>query len=320
MFPDLMIDNQQLAFVFPGQGSQSVGMSTVLAGQFPIVKKLYAEASEVLGYDLWQLVHTGPESELNVTAKTQPALLTASVAVWKVWEERGGPIPALMAGHSLGEYSAMVCSGILAFNAAISLVADRGAFMQAAVPEGVGSMAAILGLTSEQVINVCKQAAQGQVVSAANFNSEGQIVIAGHKEAVNRAIEIAAGAGAKRTIVLSVSVPSHCALMQEAAGKFASRMESISLSGGRVPVIHNVDVSIRSEASAIKQALAEQLYQPVRWLETVELMSQKGITKIVECGPGKVLCGLIKRINRQTDTYPVFDQESLEKALSVMNG
>lgn len=312
--------DQKLAFVFPGQGSQSVGMSTVLAEHYPIVKELYAEASAVLGYDLWRLVHSGPESELNITSKTQPALLTASVAAWKVWEERGGPLPILMAGHSLGEYSALVCSGMLAFDAAIALVADRGAYMQAAVPAGVGSMAAILGLTDEQVIEVCNQAAQGQVVSAANFNSAGQIVIAGHKAAVNRAVEIAAGAGAKRSVVLSVSVPSHCALMQEAAGKFTSRMESISLSAGRIPVIHNVDVSIRPEGSAIKQALAGQLYQPVRWVETIELMSKKGITRIVECGPGKVLCGLIKRINRQIETYPVFDRESLDKALFIMNG
>ncbi|OGT67252.1 MAG: [acyl-carrier-protein] S-malonyltransferase [Gammaproteobacteria bacterium RIFCSPLOWO2_01_FULL_47_190] len=314
-----MTDNK-LAFVFPGQGSQSVGMSTALAEHYPIVKKLYAEASGVLGYDLWQLVHSGPESELNITSKTQPALLTAGVAVWKIWAERHGPLPALMAGHSLGEYSALVCSGMLAFDAAIALVADRGAYMQAAVPEGVGSMAAILGLTGEQIIKICIQAAQGQVVSAANFNSAGQIVIAGHKEAVNRAVEMAAGAGAKRSVVLAVSVPAHCALMQEAASKFASRMESISLNAGRIPVIHNVDVSIKSEISAIKQALAGQLYQPVRWVETIELMSRKGVTKIVECGPGKVLCGLIKRIDRQIETYPVFDRESLDKALSAMNG
>ena len=315
-----MPDNQQLAFVFPGQGSQSVGMSTGLAEHYPLVKELYAEASDVLGYDLWRLVHSGPESELNITSKTQPALLTASVAAWQVWEKRGGPLPALMAGHSLGEYSALVCSGVLAFNAAVALVADRGAYMQSAVPAGTGSMAAILGLTDAQVIDVCKQAAQGQIVSAANFNSAGQIVIAGHKEAVNRVVELATDAGAKRTIVLSVSVPSHCALMQAAAAKLTSRMESITLSAGRIPVIHNVDVSLRSEASAIKQALAGQLYQPVRWVETIEFMSKKGITRIVECGPGKVLCGLIKRINRDIGTYPVFDPESLDKALSVMNG
>lgn len=312
--------NRQIAFVFPGQGSQSVGMSTALAEHYPIVKELYAEASEVLGYDLWQLVNSGPETELNITSKTQPALLTAGVAVWKVWEERDGPLPAFMAGHSLGEYSALVCSGMLAFDAAIALVADRGAYMQAAVPEGVGSMAAILGLSDEQVMNVCERASQGQIVSAANFNSVGQTVIAGHKEAVNRAVEMAAGAGAKRSVVLAVSVPAHCALMQEAASKFASRMESISLTAGRIPVIHNVDVSIKSEVSAIKQALAEQLYQPVRWVETIELMSKKGVTNIVECGPGKVLCGLIKRIDRQIETYPVFDRESLDKALSAMNG
>ena len=311
--------NKQLAFVFPGQGSQSIGMSTALAEHYPVVKALYADASEVLGYDLWHLAHSGPESELNITSKTQPALLTACVAVWKVWEERGGHLPVLMAGHSLGEYSALVCSGVLAFNTAVALVADRGTYMQEAVPAGEGSMAAILGLTEEQVIDVCNQAAQGQVVSPANFNSTGQIVIAGHKEAVNRAVELATGTGAKRTVVLSVSVPSHCALMQEAAAKFTSRMESIALSAGRIPVIHNADVSTRSDESAIKQVLAKQLYQPVRWVETIELMSKKGITRIVECGPGKVLCGLIKRINRDIGTYPVFDPESLDKALPVIN-
>ena len=310
----------KLAFVFPGQGSQSVGMSRTIAEKYPVVKTVYAEASGVLGYDLWQLVHNGPEAELNITSKTQPALLAASVAMWKVWQERSGPVPALMAGHSLGEYSALVCSGVLAFRDAIALVADRGAYMQAAVPEGTGSMAAILGLSDEQIINICHQASQGQVVSAANFNSAGQIVIAGHKEAVNRAVELASAAGAKRSIVLSVSVPSHCDLMQEAANKFAVRMEEITFSPANIPVIHNVDVSIRTEYPAIKQALVEQLSQPVRWVETIEQMSKKGITKIVECGPGKVLCGLIKRIDRQIETCPVYDPESLDKALSVVNG
>jgi len=314
------MSNSELAFVFPGQGSQSVGMSSAMAEHYPVVKQIYAEASEVLDYDLWQLVHSGSESNLNITAKTQPALLTACVAVWKVWQEKGGPVPALMAGHSLGEYTALVCSGVLEFRDAVTLVADRGAFMQAAVPEGVGSMAAILGLTENQVMEICGQAAQGQVVSAANFNSAGQIVIAGHKEAVNRVVELATAAGAKRSIVLPVSVPSHCALMREAADKFAARMEPIVLTSASIPVIHNVDVSIKAEPATIKQALVEQLYQPVRWVETIEQMSKKGITKIVECGPGKVLCGLIKRIDRQIETCPVFDPESLDKALSAVNG
>jgi [acyl-carrier-protein] S-malonyltransferase len=312
--------NQQLAFVFPGQGSQSVGMSTAMAEKYPVVKDTYAEASEVLGYDLWQLVHEGPESELNITSKTQPALLAASLVLWKIWQGRGGPVPALMAGHSLGEYTALVCSGVLNFSDAIALVADRGAYMQAAVPEGTGSMAAILELSGQQVVGICAQAAQGQVVSAANFNSAGQIVIAGHKEAVNRAVELASAAGAKRSIVLSVSVPSHCALMQEAANKLAARMEDITFSSANIPVIHNVDVSIRKETPAIKQALVEQLYQPVRWVEIIEQMSKQGITKIVECGPGKVLCGLIKRIDRQIETFPVYDPELLDKALTVVNG
>lgn len=315
-----MNTNQQLAFVFPGQGSQSVGMSTAIAEKYPVVKAVYAEASEVLGYDLWRLVHEGPESELNITSKTQPALLAAGVAIWKIWQEREGQAPALMAGHSLGEYSALVCSGVLEFRDAIALVADRGAYMQAAVPEGTGSMAAILGLSDEKIVEVCEQAAQGQVVSAANFNSAGQTVIAGHKEAVERAVELATAAGAKRSVMLSVSVPSHCDLMKEAAAKFAVRMEPVHLSSANIPVIHNVDISTRTEPSAIKQALTEQLYQPVRWVETIEYMSKQGITKIVECGPGKILCGLIRRIDRQIETCPVYDPESLDKALSVVNG
>lgn len=314
-----MTDNK-LAFVFPGQGSQSVGMSTAMAEKYPAVKDTYAEASDVLGYDLWQLVHSGPESELNITSKTQPAILAASIAIWKVWQEKDGQVPALIAGHSLGEYSALVCSGVLDFRDAIALVADRGAYMQAAVPEGTGSMAAILGLDDQKVIDVCAQAAQNQIVSAANFNSAGQIVIAGHKEAVERAVELATAAGAKRSVMLSVSVPSHCGLMKEAAAKFAARMEPVHLSSATIPVIHNVDISTRTEPSAIKQALTEQLYQPVRWVETIEYMSKQGITKIVECGPGKILCGLIRRIDRQIETCPVYDPESLDKALSIVNG
>lgn len=305
--------------MFPGQGSQSVGMSAAIAEKYPVIKTVYAGASEVLGYDLWQLVNEGPETELNVTSRTQPALLAAGVALWKVWQERGGPAPAIMAGHSLGEYTALVCSGVLEFGDAVALVADRGAFMQAAVPEGTGSMAAILGLGEEKVMAICEQAAQGQVVSAANFNSAGQIVIAGHKEAVNRAVELAAAAGAKRSVVLAVSVPSHCALMQGAADRFSVRLENVAMSPANIPVIHNVDVSTRTDPRAIKQALVEQLYQPVRWVETIEHMSKKGITRIVECGPGKVLCGLIKRIDRQIETFPVYDPESLDKALSVLN-
>lgn len=308
-----------LAFVFPGQGSQSIGMLSSLAEKYPAVKELYSEASAVLGYDLWKLVSEGPESGLNSTEKTQPALLVASVAVWKIWQERGGKLPVLMAGHSLGEYSALVCSGAMTFTEAVRLVADRGAYMQSAVPEGTGAMAAILGLSDEDVIKICKDNAQDQIVSAANFNSSGQIVIAGHTGAVKRTIEAAGKAGAKRSVLLPVSVPSHCALMMNAASQFSERIKNIHLSAPAIPVIHNVDVSRKSEPEAIKQALVEQLYQPVRWVETIKTMTDSGITTIIECGPGKVLCGLIKRIDKQITTWPVYDPDTLDAAIAALS-
>lgn len=308
--------NNKLAFVFPGQGSQSVGMVTALAEKYPVVQSTYAEASRILGYDLLTLVQNGPDAELNITVKTQPALLTASVAIWRVWLDCNGSVPGWMAGHSLGEYSALVCSNTLTFHDAVSLVADRGRYMQAAVPEGIGSMAAILGLADAEVMDICERSAQGQVVSAANFNAAGQVVIAGHSEAVKRAVDAARHAGAKRAVLLPVSVPSHCALMQQAARDFAGRIETVTFSTLQIPVIHNVDVTQKTDTRAIKQALVDQLYKPVRWVETIQVMAAKGITHIVECGPGKVLCSLIKRIDRQIQTLPVYDPVSLEKALS----
>ena len=313
-----MNNNIKLAFVFPGQGSQSVGMLEALAAQYSMVSSVYQEASRELSYDLWRRTQEGPEVELNTTTKTQPALLTASVATWKVWKERGGREPELMAGHSLGEYSALVCAGALGLRDAVSLVADRGRYMQGAVPEGTGAMAAILGLSDEEVIAICKQASRGQVVAAANFNSPAQVVIAGHVDAVKRAVKLATAAGAKRSILLPVSVPSHCVLMQEAARHFAVRLTNIAVSAGCVPIIHNVDVSTKGDSTSIKQALIEQLYQPVRWVDTIQLMANRGISHIVECGPGKVLSGLIKRINRHIETYPVSDPESLDKALAAL--
>lgn len=293
-------------------------MLSGLAAQYLVVGGVYQEASRVLGYDLWELTQNGPEAELNKTEKTQPALLAASVAAWRVWKDRAGPMPALMAGHSLGEYSALVCAGKLDFIDAVGLVAARGRYMQEAVPEGTGAMAAILGLSDEEVITVCRQAAQGQIVTAANFNSPAQVVIAGHTNAVKRAIEFAATAGAKRCVLLPLSVPSHCALMQEAASRFTGHLQNISFTTGTIPVIHNVDVSIKSDDLQIKQVLIEQLYQPVRWVDTIQMMSGQGITHIVECGPGKVLSGLIKRIDKKIETFPVSDPESLDKALSTL--
>lgn len=303
-----------LAFVFPGQGSQSIGMSSALAEKYPVVKNLYIEASTVLGYDLWKLVNEGPEEELNSTANTQPALLTASVAVWNVWQEINGPAPVLMAGHSLGEYTALVCSGVITFSDAVKLVADRGKFMQSAVPEGTGAMAAILGLADDRVIEICKECAGDEIVSAANFNTPGQVVIAGNTKAVKRAVEAASKAGAKKSVILPVSVPSHCALMREAAEHLSERINKIKFKSPQIPVIHNVDVNRKSDSDSIKQALILQLYSPVRWVETVESMIRSGISTIAECGPGKILSGLIKRIDKQIEIWPMYDPVTIEKA------
>ena len=304
-----------IAFVFPGQGSQSLGMLAELAASHSSVQSTFAEASDVLSYDLLQLVHEGPEAELNKTAKTQPALLASSVAIWRIWNELSQNQPVIMAGHSLGEYSALVCSSALSFTDAIQLVADRGAYMQDAVPAGIGSMAAVLGLDDSQIEAVCEQAAQGQIVSAANYNSSGQVVIAGHKEAVERAVELAKVAGAKRSVILPVSVPSHCALMQKAADQFAERLDKVKFEHPNIPVLHNVDATERSDVSEIKLALQGQLYQPVQWVETIQKMLNKGVNTVIECGPGKVLSGLIRRIDRSLNIFPVFDPASLEKAL-----
>ena len=305
-----------IAFVFPGQGSQSLGMLAELAAAQSKVQSTFAEASDVLGYDLWQLVQQGPEAELNNTTKTQPALLASSVATWRVWNELSQSQPVMMAGHSLGEYSALVCSGAINFTDAIQLVADRGAYMQDAVPAGIGSMAAVLGLEDGQIEAVCDQAAQGQVVSAANYNSSGQVVIAGHKEAVERAVELAKAAGAKRSVILPVSVPSHCALMQKAAVQFAERLDTVDFEQPNIPVLQNVDATGHNDISEIKQALQDQLCQPVRWVETIRKMVSMDVSTVIECGPGKVLSGLIKRIDRSLDILPVFDPTSLEKALA----
>lgn len=305
-----------LAFVFPGQGSQSVGMLKALSEDFPSVRRTFEEASSCLGYDLWELTQAGPEAKLNHTQCTQPAMLAAGVAVWRVWAERDGPQPVLLAGHSLGEYTAMVCAGAIDFAEAVVLVADRGRFMQEAVPAGRGAMAAILGLEEARVDEVCAAAAQGQVVSSANLNSPGQVVIAGETDAVNRAIELAREAGAKRAVLLPVSVPSHCALMNSAAQRLEERLSRITLSTPNIPVLHNVDASRHSDADALRLALVEQLYKPVRWVETVRTMAAAGITRVVECGPGKVLTGLNKRIEKGLECMAVYDPDSLAAALA----
>ena len=298
------------AFVFPGQGSQAVGMLADLAAEYAVVTDTFSEASEVLGYDLWALVNNGPAETLNETDKTQPALLTASVAIWRAYVAANKALPSVLAGHSLGEYSALVCAGVIDFKDAVKLVELRGQLMQQAVPAGTGAMFAIIGLDNDAIAAACVDAAQGAVVSPVNYNSPGQVVIAGEKEAVERAAAACKAAGAKMAVALPVSVPSHCALMKPAADKLAQALEAISLSSPTIPVINNVDVQMPTDATAIKDALVRQLYCPVRWTETVELMATQGVEQLVECGPGKVLTGLTKRINKSISAQAVNDVAS----------
>jgi len=297
------------AFIFPGQGSQSVGMLADLNATYPIVQQTFEQASDILHYDLWKLSQNGPKESLNQTEKTQPVLLAASVALWRIWQDQGGSKPSFMAGHSFGEYSALVCAGALEYEDAVSLAQDRGRFMQAAVPEGEGAMAAILGLKDQQVIEVCK--AQAQVVSAVNFNAPGQVVIAGNTAAVEAAVAEAKKLGAKRAIKLPVSVPSHSSLMKPAAEQMAERLKDVTITVPKIAVIHNVDTSIKTQASDIATALVQQLHNPVLWVATIEKMIAEGVTTLIECGAGKVLTGLNKRISRQTTA------KTLEQALET---
>ncbi|WP_273383593.1 ACP S-malonyltransferase [Actinobacillus porcinus] len=304
---------KKFAMVFPGQGSQAVGMLAELAEQFPVVTETFKQASDVLGYDLWALTQQGPAEELNKTWQTQPALLAASVAIYRVWQQQYPALkPEVMAGHSLGEYSALVCAGAMDFQDAIKLVELRGKLMQQAVPEGTGAMYAIIGLDNESIIKACKEVEQGEVVSAVNFNSPGQVVIAGAKAAVERAAAACKEAGAKRALPLAVSVPSHCALMKPAADQLAVSLESIAVKTPETAVINNVDVKTENEADAIRNALVRQLYSPVRWTETVEKMATNGIEVLVEIGPGKVLTGLTSRIVKELAAGAVNDVKSLD--------
>jgi len=304
-----------LAFVFPGQGSQSVGMLSALADAHPVVGETFAEASGVLGFDLWNLAQNGPEDQLNQTTNTQPAMLAAGVAAWRAWQQQGGANPSVMAGHSLGEYTALVCAGSLDFADAVKLVADRGRFMQEAVPAGEGAMAAIIGLDDNGVRSLCEANANGEVLSPVNFNSPGQVVIAGSSAAVQRAVDAAKGAGAKRALPLPVSVPSHCSLMKPAAEKMAERLAGITLNTPVIPVIHNYSVTAETDADAIRNALVAQIEQPVRWVETIQKMAADGVNKLVECGPGKVLVGLNKRIEKDMETWAVYDPDTMAAAL-----
>ncbi len=309
--------NQKLALVFPGQGSQTVGMLADLYAEFPLVRDTFAEASAALGYDLWALVANGPEADLNETHRTQPALLTASVAVWRLWQQQGGATPAYLAGHSLGEYSALVCAGVLSLSDAVKLVEKRGQYMQSAVPAGTGAMSAIIGLDDALIAKACDEAAQGEVVSPVNYNSPGQVVIAGHKAAVERANELCKAAGAKRALPLPVSVPSHCALMRPAAEQLAKDLQTLSFHAPVISVVNNVDVVIAGDAAAVQDALVRQLFSPVRWTETIEYLAAQGVTEVIELGAGKVLSGLIKRINKELVTTSVNDVASLQAALAA---
>jgi len=291
-------------------------MLSDLAAAYPQVGETFAQASEVLGYDLWKLVQDGPAEALNQTDRTQPAMLAAGVAVWRCWQSRAGLQPAVMAGHSLGEYTALVCAGALEFSDAIGLVAERGRCMQTAVPAGVGAMAAILGLDDAQVADVCVRAADADIVTPVNYNSPGQVVIAGHAAAVQRAVALAKQAGAKRAVELPVSVPSHCALMQPAAEQFAARLNASAIIPPQVAVIQNVDAAMHDQPEAIRENLARQLYSPVQWVQTVQAMGGQGISRIVEAGPGKVLAGLCKRIDKSIAAVAVYDPDTLDAALA----
>ncbi len=311
--------NAALAFVFPGQGSQSLGMLSDWSGE-RILRDTFAEAGDVLGYDLWRLTQEGPQEDLDRTDRTQPALLTAGVALWRLWLERGGPAPGVMAGHSLGEYTALVCAGSLAFGEAVQLVADRGRYMQEAVAEGEGSMAAILGLDDDVVRQVCADAADGQVAAPVNFNAPGQVVIAGHRAAVERAVEGARQAGAKKVVPLAVSAPSHCELMRPAAERLAARLGGVEVAVPSIPVVHNVDVGVCPDTGCVRDCLVEQLANPVRWSETVLSLAERGISHLVECGPGKVLSGLTRRIDRKLQAGHLGDPAGFDKAFQEVAG
>ena len=308
--------NSNLAFVFPGQGSQKIGMLAELASSNPLVKSTFAEASEALGYDLWAMIQQGDQEQINLTERTQPMLLASSVAIWRLWNDKGGPSPAQMAGHSLGEWSALVCAGALEFVDAIKIVRARGAYMQEAVPVGVGAMAAILGLADQIIVDACNEARGAEVVDAVNYNAPGQVVIAGSAAAVDRAIDLCKAAGAKRAMALPVSAPFHTSLMQPAAEQLADLVNSTSFSSPNIPVIHNVNALPESDPAIIKALMLEQIYRPVLWVDCIQALKQAGAEIFVECGPGRVLNGLTKRIDRELTSLSSGDVASLENALT----
>lgn len=306
--------------IFPGQGSQSQGMLAELAAQFPIVEKTFEQASNVLGYDLWDLTQNGPEEKLNQTEFTQPALLTAGVATWRCWQQQGVDLPAMVAGHSLGEYTALVCAEALQFTDAVQLVAARGQFMQAACAPGTGAMAAIIGLDNDGVAQLCQENAEGAILSPANYNSVGQVVIAGDTAAVERAVANAKAKGAKLAKLIPVSVPSHCELMLPAAEKLTTQLATVELVEPKIPVIQNFDVIANTDPEIIRSGLIQQLVNPVRWVETIQALMAQDMTTFVECGPGKVLAGLIKRIDRSVTTHSINTPELLKATLVELGG
>ena len=307
-----------LGFTFPGQNSQHMGMLAELGQSHPVITATFAEASAVLGYDLWALAQNGPESQQSLTHITQPLILTASVALWRLWLQQGGALPALMAGHSLGEYSALVCAGVLQFTDAVSLVRQRGEFMQSAVPVGVGGMAAIIGLDDASITRACAEASTSEVVAAVNFNSPGQVVISGHSAAVTRAGELCKAAGAKRVLSLSVSAPFHSPLMKPAAERFAQSLAGIALSPPVTPVLQNYGLATTSDVEQIRSNLVLQIYNPVPWVTTVQAFAARGINTLVELGPGKVLTGFNKRIDAGITAMAVNDAASLAAALAAV--
>ncbi len=306
---------ENLAFVFPGQGSQKIGMLAEAADQFAEIKTTFAEASDALGYDMWDLIQSGEQEAINLTEKTQPILLTSSVALWRAWLAKGGVKPSLMAGHSLGEFSALVCAGSLEFSDAVKLVRSRGQFMQTAVPVGVGAMAAIIGVEDATILELCEKAAEDQCVQAVNFNSPGQVVIAGHKEGVERAIELLKEADAKRALPLPVSAPFHTDLMKPAGEKLEEALASIKINKPEIPVVHNVHAQTELDPEKIRALLTEQIYSPVKWTQCVQTMVEAGIESTVECGPGKVLSGLNKRIHKPLTCAAIEASDALLAAI-----
>lgn len=305
-----------LAFVFPGQGSQKIGMLAELSEKHAVISQTFAEASEVLGYDLWDLVQNGTQEDITLTERTQPLLLTASVAVWRVWQQEGGAQPSLMAGHSLGEWSALVCAGVVGFKDAVRLVRNRGAYMQEAVPQGQGAMAAIIGLDDDIIKAICIDACQGEEVAAVNFNSPGQVVIAGNTAAVERAMAGCKEAGAKRALPLPVSAPFHTNLMKPAADRLADEIMATEFSAPQILIVHNVHAQTESDPEKIKQLMIDQICSPVLWVDCVNTLTENGIEAVVECGAGKVLSGLCKRIERSLGAQATEDSANLEKALA----